>query len=280
MGFSDYIKKRLARGREKHKLSFTNATTYHEKWSFKLSMSNLYTLLILYTIIITVGLMLLFRYTPLKEIFVNVPPPISVSQVNQNTEMIDSLSKQVKSRQMYLDDLQKILRGESFDDSLGSNSSDSIYLNYQANFSKSKEDSLLRLKVENEGKTPADFSYDFFFAPVQGVVSKSFDKSKKHYGIDIVTEREYPIKSCLDGTILFASWTPNDGEVVIIQHNNDFISIYKHCSSILIKVGDQVKRADPLGIVGNSGKHTSGTHLHFEIWQKGNPINPQELISF
>lgn len=279
MSWSEKIKNWFDRGREKHNLSFTNDTTYHEKWSFRLSSFNLLTLLGLYTIVVITALMLLIRFTGLKEMFVDIPPQASVEQINENSDKIDSLSKDIRSRQMYLDDLQKILNDEPFDDSL-SQSEDSLLMNYDADFDKSIEDSLLRIKMESDGKSAADINYDFFTAPVKGTISKSFNKSKSHYGVDVITKADSPIKSCLEGTVIFSGWTPNEGEVIIIQHNNEFISVYKHCASLLKDIGDKVQASDPIAIVGNTGKHTSGPHLHFEIWKKGMPMNPQEFISF
>src|SRR5690606_12977179 len=107
-----------------------------------------------------------------------------------------------------------------------------------------------------------------------------FNRDKRHYGVDVVTEKNAPVKSCLEGIVVFAGWTPNDGEVIIIQHHNDFISVYKHCASLLKKVGDRVQTGDPMAIVGNSGKHTTGAHLHFEMWKKGLALDPQEFITF
>lgn len=279
MAFSDRVKSFLEKIREKHKLSFTNDTTYHEKWSFRVSSLNLWTLLGLYTILIIVGIFILIKYTGVREIFVDSAPISSVSQINQNRNMIDSLSEKTRSRQKYLDDLKHILLDLPFTDSLGQ-ASDSLFADYRADFSKSKEDSLLRHKVENQGKVPDQIEYDFFTAPIKGKISKSFNPEKGHYGVDVVAKKETPIKSCLEGTVIFSSWTPNDGNVIILQHNNDFISVYKHCSSLLKKIGEEVQTADPVAIVGNTGKHSSGPHLHFELWQKGMALNPQEFINF
>ena len=155
-----------------------------------------------------------------------------------------------------------------------------MLVNYDADFTKTRADSILRLKVENEGKDPIEADFDFFTAPVKGTLSKSYNSKKEHYGVDVVTKAETPVKSCLEGTVIFSAWTTNDGNVIILQHDNDFLSVYKHCSSLLKNVGDKVQTADPVGIVGNTGKHSSGPHLHFELWQNGVPLNPQEFINF
>jgi murein DD-endopeptidase MepM/ murein hydrolase activator NlpD len=280
MSFSEKIKLFFERNREKHKLSFTNDITFHEKWSLKLSTINLITLIVFYTIIIIVLLVLLIHFSSVGRLFNEASQSASVEQINQNRDRIDTLNSKVKSRQMYLDDLQHILRDEPFDDSTMASNNDSGYTDYNADFNKSREDSLLRYKIENEGSKSSEYSYDFFLAPVKGRVSKSFNKEKSHFGVDVVTEKNAPIKSCLEGTVIFAGWSSNDGEVIILQHSGDFISVYKHCSSLLKKLGDNVQTTDPLAIVGNTGKHSSGPHLHFEIWKKGTPLNPQEFINF
>ncbi|MEX1001072.1 MAG: M23 family metallopeptidase [Crocinitomicaceae bacterium] len=280
MEISKKIKQLITNSREKHKLSFTDDTTYRVKWSLRLSSFNLYTLIALYTLIIFIGLFFLIKYTSVRNLFVDAPPTASVFQINQNTKLIDSLSQQIQSRQKYLDDLKMILSKQSFSDSLSEGVNDSLYSNYQANFIKSRDDSTLRHKIESMSHLPEDITYDFFSAPVKGKVSRSFNPAKNHLGVDIVTQKDAPVKSCLEGTVIFSGWTPNEGEIVILQHNNDLISIYKHCQSVLKKVGDKVQTADPIAVVGNSGEHTSGPHLHFEIWKSGRVVDPQKLISF
>ena len=270
----------IQRIREKHKLSFTDDDSYHERWSFNLSTLNLWSLLLLYSIILIFVVVLLFKFTPMGNMFSIASSGVSNSQVDKNSATIDSLTDMTESRQQYLDDLKKILANESFEDSLGNNPDDSLFRNYQPNFDKSKEDSLLRYKVENQAEPEKEIKYDFFFAPVKGTISKSFNGSEGHYGIDVVTTKSEPIKSCLEGTIIFASWTPNDGDIIMIQHKNNYISVYKHCSSLLKKFGDKVQTGDPIAIVGNSGAHTSGPHLHFELWKNGKSLNPQEFINF
>lgn len=280
MSISERIKNYLTKSREKHKLSFTNDTTYDEKWSFRLSSMNLWMLLTLYSFILVASVILIIKFTGLNAIFAGGENMVETAQVNENRTTIDSLKNQAASTQMYLDDLKRILLDQPFDDSLGSGSNDSIFRNYQASFQKSEEDSLLRLKVENEGKPKSNLEYDFFFAPVKGTISKSFNYQTRHFGVDIVTAAEEPVKACLEGTVIYASWTSDDGELIMVQHNNGFISVYKHCSSLLKKLGDRVQSGDPIGLVGTSGEHTSGPHLHFELWKSGVPLNPQDFINF
>ena len=77
-----------------------------------------------------------------------------------------------------------------------------------------------------------------------------------------------------------SAWTAETGHVIVIQHTNDLLSIYKHNSVVLKKEGDIVKAGEVIGIVGNSGEFTTGPHLHFEIWLKGQPLNPVKVMKF
>ncbi len=120
----------------------------------------------------------------------------------------------------------------------------------------------------------------FFFPPLKGIISEKYDAKTKHYGTDIVAKENEAIKAVADGTVIMASWTDDTGNVIAVQHKGNIISIYKHNSVLLRKVGDFVKAGQAIAIVGNTGKYTSGPHLHFELWHEGNPINAEKVISF
>ena len=127
-----------------------------------------------------------------------------------------------------------------------------------------------------------NFSYfenTTFFSPVNGVISSKFDRKTRHFGIDIVSKENEPIKAIEDGVVLDASWSVEYGYVIIIQHKNNLISVYKHNSALLKKIGNYVKKGDAIAIIGNSGELSSGPHLHFEIWHNESPIDPEKYIN-
>lgn len=284
MGFREKIKGYLERSREKHKLTFIDDSNYQEKWSFRVSSFNLISLVALYTIIILVATFTLIKFTPLKSLFTGNNSYENELALEANKDLIDSLTTSARANEIYLNDLKMILNGESFIDSASNKLSDSLE-NYYPNFTKAEADSILRMKVETNlseelSAKHSSESYDFFFAPVNGLVSHSFDKTGGHFGVDIVTLADEPIKACVEGRIILTGWIQSEGKIVIIQHRGDLISIYKHCSTILKKQGELVQTGDPIAIVGNSGENTSGPHLHFELWKKGQVMNPEEYISF
>lgn len=121
----------------------------------------------------------------------------------------------------------------------------------------------------------------YFLPPISGYgVSRGFDAKTNHFGADIVAKEGEPILSIADGTVIFSSWTDDTGFVIAVQHEGNITSFYKHNSIILKKVGDLVQAGDAIAIIGNSGKISSGPHLHFEMWYKGEAINPEHYISF
>jgi biotin carboxyl carrier protein len=123
-------------------------------------------------------------------------------------------------------------------------------------------------------------SYYHFFIPISGLVSNEFKLDEGHYGIDIVAEKNEAVKATLNGKVVISAWTAETGHVIVIQHTNDLLSIYKHNSVVLKKEGDIVKAGEVIAIVGNSGDFTTGPHLHFEIWLKGQPLNPVDVMKF
>jgi murein DD-endopeptidase MepM/ murein hydrolase activator NlpD len=281
---SEKIRQFIDQLREKHKLTFINDTTYHEKWSFTVSSLTLISLLIAYTIFIVIILMVLFRFTTLKSVVQSGDTIETRAQIEEQQRAIDSLYSLTTSNEKYLDNLMRLLNDEDFNDSSAMKSHDTNYVNYVPNFTKSREDSILRAKMQNQEvngvASDNGFSIDFFFPPVNGLVSQSFNINKEHFGVDVSTTADEPIKACLNGTVILAGWVPGEGNIIVIQHSNEFTSIYKHCSVLLKAQGDRVAIGDPIGIVGNTGENTSGPHLHFELWQNGVAMNPQEFISF
>ena len=107
-----------------------------------------------------------------------------------------------------------------------------------------------------------------------------FNMKKRHFGTDIVTKEGEPIKAVMDGTIVMADYTTKSGFVVQIQHRNNVVSVYKHCSAVLKQLGEVVEAGDPIAVVGNTGELTTGPHLHFELWVDGIPIDSELYIIY
>ena len=227
-------------------------------------------------------------YSSLREYIPGYSPPNLSKDLITLSLQTDSLLEVVQIKEQKYAVLEKILRGESLNDSI-SHQDPVNFLIEQTSLKASSTDSLFREEVEREGRFNVFYEEEkyfldlvdiAFYAPLKGFVSDSFDVKKEHFGIDVVAPENEAIKSTLPGTIIIADWTIETGYTIAIQHANDLISSYKHNSVLLKDIGEQVKAGDVIAIIGNSGAQSTGPHLHFELWHKGVAINPEHHILF
>jgi murein DD-endopeptidase MepM/ murein hydrolase activator NlpD len=120
-----------------------------------------------------------------------------------------------------------------------------------------------------------------FVPPFEGRVTSSFGPRKRryHYGADIDLETGDAVKAAFDGKVRIAQKSKTYGNVVVVRHNNGLETYYAHLSKMNVEVGQEIFAGDILGLGGNTGR-SRGSHLHFEVRYLGQPINPNELISF
>ncbi len=276
--------------RSKYRLVILNDSTFSEKFSIRLSPQGLLigfsaaTILFILLVISTVA------FTPLREYIPGYGNIAERKQILQLNLKADSLERTLESREVYLKNLLNVFNGNaegksprptrdtSGKYSLGNATPSKTDIEFRETYEKEKQ---------NEKSNPSSINQAYsgiggsvFFTPVKGLITTSFNIPDQHYGVDIVTRPEETIKSTLDGTVIYASFSASDGNVLQIQHTNNLISIYKHCSVFLKKTGDRVKSGEVIAIVGNTGEKSNGPHLHFELWFNGSPINPQEFVAF
>ena len=275
--------KRVQRWRNKFRFVILNDDTFEEVLTVKLSPLNIFTgsvFAILFTIAITT---LVIAYTPLKEMI----PGYASSKLRRESINLalkaDSLETSVRLNKQYINGIQRILNGEVIDSVLidlqeGEDSLDAVVLS-----SPSAQDSAFRQWVEEENEFTLDqnapeLDIPQLMAPVDGLVTSSFESSKSHYAVDIAAPKNTPVKSCYEGTVVYADWSSETGHVIIVQHERNLLSAYKHNSALLKTVGDYVRSGEAIAIIGNSGENSTGPHLHFELWYDGYAINPEEYI--
>ncbi len=281
-------KKKLARKLlHRYRMVILNEDTFEERLSFKINRLYVIALVILSSLLLVGLTSVLIVYTPLKSY---IPGYTSTDFKTAATKLnlkVDSLQNVINTKNNYYESISKVLKGEV----------DSIYFNEDSikntqpitiseeELKPNKSDSLLRAKVEKEDKfnvfEQAIFEGSFsLFQPVEGIVSEAFDANEKHYAVDIATDKNQSVKSVADGRVIFAEWTAETGFVIIIEHQFALISVYKHNESLLKSQGDFVTSGEVIALTGNTGDLSTGTHLHFELWVDGNPIDPQEFINF
>ncbi|WP_304066456.1 M23 family metallopeptidase [Pedobacter glucosidilyticus] len=283
-------KKLSARLKEKYKLVILNDHTFEEKASFRASLWYLLIGTSAFAIVLVFLTIVIIKITPLREYITGVADIDNKRDIISTYAKVDSLEKLVKANDLYLANLNQIISGKPDEDKLAKPKdnnikSDSIKLNQKI----SDDEKELRKLIESEGRFDlsegstgaksgiATFS---FFSPVKGKISSKFDNTQQHYAVDVVTRKNENIKSTLDGTVVFSNFTPETGYVIAIQHANNMLSFYKHCSALLKKVGSFVRAGEVIAVVGDSGEYTTGPHLHFELWLNGSPVNPENYITF
>jgi murein DD-endopeptidase MepM/ murein hydrolase activator NlpD len=114
--------------------------------------------------------------------------------------------------------------------------------------------------------------------PVEGFVSQGYDLSRRHFGLDIAAKRGSPVQAPADGHVVYAGWTYEDGNTLVISHGSGYLTVFKHNQTLLTTVASPVKRGEVIALLGSSGKTSQGPHLHFEVWKDGIPRDPNELL--
>ena len=274
--------------RFKYKLSFINEGTLEEVWSFRLSKLSAFVTLALFACFLIAVTALIIITTPIRNYLPGYLDVEVRKEIVENALRADSLERMVAIHELYLSNVAGILSGTLPIDSI--RQIDSLAMNddnYEIPRSPSEEAFVKEFAEEEKynltvladpEKVPTDGV--FFYKPVNGTVSAHYEAAIRHYGVDLVAKERESVLATLDGTVVYAGFDSNQGNVIQLQHKNGFISVYKHNALLLKEVGDIVQAGEAIALVGNTGKLSTGPHLHFELWYKGNPVNPEEYIAF
>ena len=270
----------------KYKLTITNENTLEEVVAIHVSKLNGVSVLLLTVTVIFLIAAFIITFTPLRNYLPGYMNSEVREQVVRNALRADSLQWVLERQRMYIMNIQDIISGKIKADSVQSIDSLTTIRSEELMERTKAEEDFLRQYEETErynlttiDNAPAVTGL-IFFRPTRGMVSSEFDANKKHYGIDIAASPNESVLSTLDGTVILATYTADTGYVIQVQHGQNLVSVYKHCGSLLKKVGDTVKAGEAIALVGNTGEKTTGPHLHFEIWNRGRALDPAKYIVF
>jgi len=284
--------KRKGKWRDKFRFAIFNDTTYEELWRIRLTKSNallVATLLLLLVIGLNTSLI---AFTNLREFIPGYPDVSMRRDIIMNALLLDSLERELDVRDKYFRDLNDVISGRQPIGKVAMRDSTRDYS--KIDFKHTPEDSAFRTRVEKEeqyslntGATNTTTGHGIslanihFFPPVKGIISGNFNSRTRHYATDVVTQPKAVVSSTLEGTVVMTGWTMETGFVIVIQHANNLVSVYKHNARLLKEMGDRVWAGEAIAIVGDSGElYTSGPHLHFELWHNGVPLDPAQYIFF
>lgn len=268
------------------RLSVTDAETHRAIKVLTLSRVGIFVTLITISVLLLAMAFSLFAFTPLRMAIPGYPDGHARRAVIQNAIRADSLEQVVKRWELYSENLLRVLDGAE------PLSMDSILTLTSAEVSEAdgaylaSRDSLLRETVSDleqfeldgrERNLPIEGVH--FFVPLKGAIVKAYDPVL-HPFLDISAPDNSVVMSILDGTVIFDGWMDDFGYVIQVQHANDLISVYRHNQKLLRKAGDRVTAGAPIALIGNSGSDAGFDHLHFELWSKGDAVDPTKFINF
>ena len=273
-------RKLIDRLRNKYRMVVMNDDTFEERFSLRLTPLGFLILIFVSTSIMIALVVSIVAFTPLREYIPGYADVGMQKDLMKLTWKTDSMEKALINKQKYMDNLSMILSGrDSAEHPANPRDTTKKYTNLD--FRPSEIESMDQYSLAIGVKQKGGISGFFFFIPVTGSVSNTFNASEEHFGVDVTaSDEDEPVRATLDGTVISAGWTTGDGYVISVQHSDNLISIYKHNAALLKKPGEYVKAGDPIAIVGSSGEQMTVPHIHFELWYNGTPIDPNEYMVF
>ncbi len=227
-------------------------------------------------------------YTPLRTFIPGYPDAHTKRAAIQNAIRVDSLERVICRWELYSENLRRVVEGDSTVDVA------SVLSGAGAAMPAASDE-------EPDGITDAEFrdavvreeQFDLssgrkrelpiegihFFSPLKGVVSKPYDKYVHPY-VDVTAPANSVVMATLDGTVIFTGWNNDAGYTIQIQHSDDIVSIYQHTEKLLKETGDKVTAGTPIALVGSSGNLAVGDHLRFELWYRGESVDPAKYVNF
>jgi murein DD-endopeptidase MepM/ murein hydrolase activator NlpD len=266
--------------------------TFDEKWSVRLSPLFFVLFFGLGAIFIIILTTILIAYTPLREYIPGYPDGTEKQAMIENKRKLDALETKLEQQTFYIDRVKTLLNGGVIPDSSKANDTIAKPMDPSELKKADAEEKAFRKTVEekenkfNAGGKNMDAANNsnpntaYFYVPVTGVISQSFNAKKNHNGVDISTMKDDPVKAVLDGTVVFAGFTTDGGFEIHLQHSNDIVTIYKHNSYLFATTGQHVRAGETIALTGNTGEQSKGNHLHFEIWDNGLAVDPEDYIGF
>ena len=272
----------------KFRLALVDNQSHKQLFIVQFTRTSLFVTLVTILVTLCTLIFVLIAFTPVKTFIPGYPDARSKREAIQNAIKIDSLENVIYKWGLYSENLKRVLEGAEpvkIDSLVNAGMNEAGRKADLADIRR--QDSLLREKVKEEeqfgiaarNKRTLPIEGMHFFCPLKGVISQGYDPISHPY-IDITAPAGSVVKATLDGTVIYAGWDDETGYTIQLQHEGDIVSIYRHNEKLLKKSGDKVTAGTSIALVGNTGELTSGEHLHFELWHKGEAVDPTRYINF
>ena len=227
-------------------------------------------------------------FTPVGNLLPGYMNDTDKEELIRNHIRIDSLLNEVEKQERYLANITALLSGDALPDST-KNSPQPINAKGISTESTTIEEQFVKeweerekYNITSQATNIAELQGLSLFRPTQGEVVRKFDTKEHHYGVDIAEIPGENVLAIHDGTVIMSDYTANDGFTVVIQHRENMTSIYRNCYRLLKTVGDRVIAGEAIGTLRNLTDTLNRKHdfLHFELWHRGKPLDPNVYIAF
>ena len=281
----------------RYRLVFSNEETHEQSFVIRrITIQKMAVVAILAAFVIIVLTTILIALTPLRVYIPGYTDQKDYKMYKQTAARVDSLEKQLAMNQQFINNFTGMLEGTDgavYEDDKAQATPDV----HPAERDPSRKEKLQEVMEEAEmilgrvGESSASNSAGVpnieqakitsidIYPPAMGAVTRLFDASQNHYGIDITPTDNKTVTCVADGVVIAANYTATDGYTIIVQHPGNMISIYKRNAALLKTLGSRVTAGMPIARAGNASSEGSGSnHLHFELWYNGFPINPLNYL--
>lgn len=248
--------------------------------SYKFSLRKSAVYISIYTLVAWLVLIFILAVTPLKDFIFVLDNQELIAQKEKIIELqskVEALTNHLQNIASTNERMKYALKLAKYDSVSADNP---IYDTLKTRINKKLQigGNILRVFSDLYSKFFQSNTNQIFIEPVSGIVVQNFNSELGHLGIDYGVRNGSPVYSSAGGMVIFADYTYEDGYMMIINHDTEYITVYKHCSSLLKRAREYVRQGELIALSGNSGRNTSGPHLHFEIWHRGKPVNPADII--
>lgn len=273
----------------KYRLSVMNENTLEEVWSIKASMFSGGVLFLLFAISLVTITSFLIIATPIRYYLPGYLDAEVREKALRAAIRVDSLQQQLNYQEAYINNLKNVFTGVLDVDSVKITDTISVSENDPLLKRTEKEKVFVDRYEDKERYNLSVISPTasgpmegvVFFKPLKGLVISKFNPSNDRYGINLRVASQETVLAVLEGTVVFSGYDFTTGYTMQIQHKNGFVSIYKNNTLLLKKVGDKVRTGEAIAVIGDGKvKDNADLVLGFELWYKGNPVNPEDYIAF
>lgn len=286
------IKKRLMR---KYRLTIHNENKIDKVMGFYVSPFGVIISLFISFLLVAGTVYLIFAFTPVAEYLPGHVREKTRERLVNYALAIDSLKEEVYKQERYLGNIKAIFEGniEYPDTAVTSDSLPSIEkyptetTPLEQEFVNDFEEKEKYNLISQAGSVGALHGINFY-RPLQGMIVKRFNPKSGHFGVDIAGNPEESVVAIWDGTVIMSDYTANDGYMLMLQHNEDLVSVYRNCLRLTKKVGDKVNAGEVIAISGSKTEYGDNNdktynikpYLHLELWHRGSPLDPGIYIAF